>query len=207
MAECRSVSGITDLPFKLPNVVLYTTNSTYTTPADIDYIEVFAVGGGGGGGGGGVNGGGTGGAAGRVQTQFYNAGTYAIVIGTGGFGAVTGATGGTGGDTTFGGVLTARGGTPGSCPQATSVITGSLSATPINPGFLGGGSGFVGNIDQGGNGGGNLFGEGGRSSFSSTGNFAGLPGSGYGSGGAGGVNIGSGGDGATGAVIIKEHFI
>jgi hypothetical protein len=208
MAECRSVSGIgSGLPFKLPNVLLYTSNDTYIAPADIDYIEVFAVGGGGGGGGGSAaNGGGTGGAAGRVQNEFYPAGTYAIVIGPGGAGGAAGAAGTSGTATTFGGVLTANGGNGGLCPAAASVTTGRTSAVPNNPGFLGGGSGFVGNIDQGGNGGGNLFGGGGRASFSGTGNIAGLPGSGYGSGGAGGVNASAGGNGALGAVIIIEHF-
>lgn len=208
MADCRTVSGgASGSSFKLPNVVVYTANNTYVAPADIDYIEVFAIGGGGGGGGGSAaNGGGTGGAAGGVESEFYPGGTYAIVIGTGGAGGAAGASGSSGNTTSFDGTLTANGGSSGFCPTAAGVFSGGLPATINSAGFLGRSSGFVGNIDQGGNGGANFFGTGGRASYSGSGNIAGLPGTGYGGGGAGGANASAGGAGTDGAVIIIEHF-
>jgi hypothetical protein len=205
MTDCRTVSGAASgSSFTLPNVVIYTSNDTYVAPHDIDYLEVFAVGGGGGSA---ANGGGTGGSAGRVESGFYPGGTYAISVGTGGAGGAAGASGSSGNTSSFDGLLTANGGLPGFCPTAAGVFSGGLSGVINSTGFLGSSCGFAGNLNQGGNGGGSFFGEGGRATYSSTGNIAGLPGSGYGGGGAGGVNTSAGGAGADGAVIIIEHFI
>lgn len=93
--------------------------NTFTVPVSVNYLDVTLVGAGGGGGGGAIgatpSGGGGGGGAGatvrRRITVTPNT-AYTVTIGAGGGGAASG-TGGTGGDTTFGSLVTAKGGLGG----------------------------------------------------------------------------------------------
>lgn len=100
-------------------VTEYTTPGTYTwTPNFTGYVDVVAVGGGGGGGGGdgsGGAGGGGGGAGATIRRRVaVTKGTgITITVGAKGAGGSLGA-GGTGGDTSFGSLILAKGGVGGS---------------------------------------------------------------------------------------------
>lgn len=88
------------------NVVLLTGSGTYTSGANVSWLEVWAVGGGGGSGGVASNPAisGGGGAGGAVYAIFP-AGSYAYIVGGGGPAGTSSSNGGNGGDSTFGAVL------------------------------------------------------------------------------------------------------
>jgi hypothetical protein len=207
MTGCRSLGGSTvGTAFKLPAIKKITTTSSYTTPADIDYIEVFVIGGGGSGAGGSaLYGGGTGGGGGGVESGFFPSGTYAITVGTAASGGAAGADGVDGSSTTFG-TLTALGGKKGVCPTSTGHYRGGSGAVINSDGFYGRGCGSHGNIDQGGTGGVSYFGLAGRAAFSVTGGATGFTGS-DGGGGSGAGGTADGRAAGAGSVIIIEHFI
>ena len=206
MSGCRLLGGSTvGVAYKIPEIQKISTTSSYTTPADIDYIEVFVVGGGGSGAGGSaLYGGGTGGGAGGVENGFFPSGTYAITVGAFISGGTAGVDGVNGSDTTFD-TITALGGQKGFCPTSTGAFRGGAGGAINSDGFYGRGAGSHGNIDQGGNGGGSFLGRAGRAAYN-TDNTSGQPGS-HGGGGGGGAGSGSGGGAAAGYVLIIEHFI
>ena len=215
---CRDVSGISQGGggFSLPNTIVIDTSGTYTSSANVQYIEVYAIGGGGGGGGGSTsgNGSGTGGGASCPSVLITSAGTYAVTIGTGGAGGIGGGSNGSSGTaTTFGaGLLISNPGSGGDFGVNGTVSTallgghgGSAHATAMYS--FGRESGSPSYLNQGGNGGSNYFGTGGRGAYRSSGAVTGESGTGYGAGGAGGTNVGAiGGAGSNGAVIIIEYF-
>lgn len=208
MSGCRTIDGSVDGggSFQLPNTIIYTSNDTYVSSDGVNYIEVYAIGGGGGGGGGATASGGGGGAAGNPSGAFFNPGTYSIEIGAGGGGSVATVDGTDGSQTVFGGVLIGFGGLGGDGSSTTPTRGGLTKAADASAEFtLGREAGSNPALDQGGNGGSNFFGTGGRSAFNTLG-VAGEAGTGYGAGGAGATNSAAGGDGSTGAIIIIEHF-
>ena len=147
------------------------TGKTMTVTTDISVlIDYLAIGGGGGGGGTYGGGGGAGGLQ-QASSYFLPAGTYNVVIGSGGIGGNTGSTIGTKGtNTTFGAIVTAQGGGGG-----------SAAFNPPSSGGCGGGGGFSSYADNG-NGVGALGTQGGRG----------------GNGGTGGNNSAGGGGGVGG---------
>lgn len=98
---------------------VFTSSGTFTPATGVNYVWVVAVGGGGGGGGGQASvstaGGGGGGAGATVYKQVaVTPGVgITVTIGAAGTAGTTGNNGGTGGDTTFGALLTAKGGQGG----------------------------------------------------------------------------------------------
>jgi hypothetical protein len=209
---CRDISGIEDsLDFVLPNTIVYETDDTYVSSPNVKYIEVYVIGGGGSGGGGGVGlSGGCGGGAATPSVGFYAPGTYSITIGTGRSGGAIGVSGLNGRVSTFGsGLLISNGGGGGAGYDATfPYYAGAVGAPHASAMYtLGSEPGQVGeNDNQGGCGGSNYFGTGGRAAYNQNVAVAGDPGTGYGSGGAGGSQEAAGGAGANGAIIIIEHF-
>lgn len=100
---------------KVQRVQSFTSGGSWTAPAGVFAVEVFAVGGGGGGGGGGSdnnrNGGGGGGGAAVYRTVAVTPGTvYTVTIGAGGAGGGQATNGSTGGTTSLGSLVTAPGG-------------------------------------------------------------------------------------------------
>jgi len=209
--SCRNVSGVQEsTDFVLPNTIVYEANDTYTSSPGTQYLEVYVIGGGGGGGGGGsIIRGGCGGGGSTPSVGFYAPGTYSITIGSGGFGGIVEANGLSGGTSTFGsGVLSAFGANGGERANGTlPLIPGDSSEHPTAMYSLGSEPGQAGEENtQGGCGGSNYFGTGGRAPYNRNVAVAGDNGTGYGAGGAGGSVGAAGGDGSNGAIIIIEHF-
>ena len=99
-----------------PLVFNSTGSCTWTCPSGVTKIKLIVIGGGGGGGGGGSSTNGTKGGSGGVGIGFYTVtpGTaYAVTIGAGANGASAFGTGGNGGSSSFGSLLTATGGVGG----------------------------------------------------------------------------------------------
>lgn len=207
-------------------VQTFTSGGTYTPNAKMLFCMVEVCGGGGGGGGAQAAasqaGAGGGGGAGGYSRSFLSRTTVGagqtITIGTGGSGGALGLNaGGAGGNSSFGSLVTANGGGGGpgaATTAATQVTVGGLGA-PVGTGQVAssgepGGTGIVtaGSLGQvvGGNGASGFFGGGGRS----TGIGTPPPGTGYGSGGAGGLAYNGvasvGAAGAPGLVIITEYL-
>ena len=85
--SCRKIGGVAASGFQNPTVITLTSGTSYTSPPNVDYLEVYAIGSGGGGGGANNLGvAGCGGGAGGVSFKFFPAGTYTYVIGVGGGG-------------------------------------------------------------------------------------------------------------------------
>lgn len=202
-----------------PVVNIYTASSTWTKPSNLQYIEVYLCGAGGGAGNGDEDGTGGGGGAGGFSYELLDSGelsatsSVAVTIGAGGSGgAANGANNGTsGGTTSFSTFLSATGGSGGNGSQsatgdAGAAGTGSNGDLNLSgqPGQIG--SGATTNY---------ISGAGGDSEFG----YGGVPvetdspgnnGTGYCSGGSGGVDDDStgqvGGDGTNGLVIVKEYY-
>lgn len=208
--SCRDITGDTPSNFRQPNVVVITSSGSYTSPPNVDYLEVYAIGGGGGSGGG-VGGGpqGSGGGAGAPSFKFFPPGTYAITVGAGGARATGSSSGSAGGQTDFGGgQLIGLGGGGGS---------GGATADPRRGGLAGGihasatytlarEAGHPGTVDRGGAGGSNYFGSGGLGILDPSGTWQGFAGISLGGGASGGLNGVGGSTGADGGVIIIEHY-
>jgi hypothetical protein len=211
------------------------TNGTFVVPATVNFVFVTLVGGGGGGGAGdqliGIDnyGGGGGGAGGIVLNHpvlVTPGASYSITIGAGGAGAPSGQTGGSpywsghsgssGGDTSFGSLIYARGGGGGS--GATGINEGGGGAggdgglTTTAPslanlgytGQIGGSRGGDGSF-LGGVGASSPFGSGGAAASGANAN--GVDATAYGAGGGGGApsndGNGTGGNGSPGFAIIR----
>lgn len=202
---------------------VFTSSGTWTRPEGCAAVRVRLVGGGGGGGGvtnaassaAAAGGGGGGGFAEKWITAGLTD-TVAVIVGAAGAGGATGANNGiAGGDTSFGGYLSATGGAGGTSMTAgTSPTTGAPGA---------GGSGVGGDINLpgcsgergirssgtvviGARGGDSQLGAG----AVNQGNNDGSDGLGYGAGGGGGVTISTisraGGSGTPGIVIVEEYY-
>lgn len=210
----------------LATVTVYTGGSgTFTPGTNTKTLRVECIGGGGSGGGsdGGANasaasGGGGGGYSATFVTSL--AASYAYAVGAGGVAPAAGANpGNAGGDTTFGAVCTAKGGSGG----------GAGAAAGTSAGFVIGGAGGsaaagVGDVKASGNagraaqrvsgtvglasgGGGSHLGGGGPDSSTAGAGAAGQP---YGGGGGGGLALAgsattAGGAGAAGLIIVSEY--
>lgn len=185
----------------------YTSNGSWVTPTSIAGATVQAWGAGGGSGGntstsdGSVNGGGGGAYASSNLTTLT--GSYAITVGGGGAGTITqNASGATGGDSSFGTLVVAAGGTGGS-GNTTAGAGGTTAASTGTVKFAGGtgGTRVTGGSGGGGGGGGSAGttangGNGGNAS-GGTGGTAGTAGANGGAaGGAGGANNGTGNNGS-----------
>lgn len=118
--------------------------NTWTSPVSVNYIDVTLVGGGGGGGGsnGVVQGGGGGGGGATIRRRITITPNtaYTITIGAGGFGSLTGA-GAAGGDSTFGSLVTAKGGSGGAKGTSLGAAGGAGGSGNLNG--LGGGYAYV----------------------------------------------------------------
>lgn len=211
---------------RLINVQKFTDNGTYTPTPGTKKIIAKVIGGGGGGGGAPAGSstsnsvGGGGGAGAYVEALITNLlASYAISIGNGGPGGITGQ-GGTGGVTSFGTII--------SCPGGAGGFTGiaSNAGNAAGGGYggdqptvsvgtilsMGGGFGAPGymNNGQGGNGGNGANTQLGNGGWGNT-NGPGSDGRGYGSGGGGALTTitntttRQGGAGAKGVVIIYEY--
>ena len=211
---------------KTINIQTFTSTGTYTpTPGMINCI-VELVGGGGAGGGGAMTNGsqvsvGCGGGGGEYAKGLFTASTIgtsqAVTIGAAGT-VNSGSTGGNGGTTSLGSLITAIGGSGGTTagPAVATNSEGTLGGTGGTggnfriPGCAGGGAfgattpgGFI--SGQGGN---SFFGAGG---ISVAPNSAGIAGLGYGAGGSGAAlqivqGSNNGGAGTNGIVIITEYI-
>lgn len=210
--------------FSTVNIQSFTSTGTYTPTSGMKYCVVEVWGGGGAGGGTPTTGAGEyacggGGAAGGYARSVFSAATIgasqAVTIGAAAAG-VAGGAGNNGNACSLGALISANGGTGGASPSA--------AATCLASGGIGGtGSGTISGIGQRGfngvafstfrySGGGasTAMGEGGTSQF--TGNYDGVAGLGYGSGGSGAVSTQNnaatktGGDGAKGIVVVTEFI-
>jgi len=194
------------------NMVIYTSDDTFTVPSGVTKIMVWGCAGGGGGGEEGSNAGGGGGGGESIAGALFDvtpSANISITIGQGGAGGTgdSGDHGDDGTDTVIGSLVTLEKGTGGNDENdggsggdnlgvggATGGSGGSVYGID---GGDGGGNGFTSN--PGGGGGGTLFGAGGDGGDSA----AGDDGTGYGSGGGGGGGSNNdGGDGQDGIVII-----
>ncbi len=178
-----STLGLTAARRTTPTVQRFTSGSgTYTTPANVLWIEVYLVGGGGGGAGGGSSGGGSGTQGNNTCWNTSGAAcTTPVYQATGGGpGTWSPGTGGTGGSTT-------------GSSTCTNSFQGAYGA-PIGP------TGFAGSPSSGGAGGGSAFGDGGGNG--SAGNSTGTAGltntGGGGQGGGGNTSAAIGGGGGAG---------
>ena len=209
---------------------LYTTSSGTFTAATYPYLRaarVTCIGGGGAGGGSTASGGGyysygSGGGAGAFSRSFILAGTIGatqtMTIGTAGAG-VSNANGGTGGDTSFGSLVVAKGGVGGllryynaqllqvgSLGGAASGGTGDFKMNGTPGGYAIGISNGGGGGQISGQGGASILGGGGISVISGdAAGAAALANSGSGGSGSATANTGgnkAGGDGGTGIIII-----
>jgi hypothetical protein len=217
----------------LPNIVKFTASGTYTPTSGMRYCTVECIGGGGGGGGA-VGSGtfytwGAGGGSGGYSRLTASAATIGasqtVTIGTAGAaGAAAGGNGGAGGATSVGTLCVANGGSGGGGADQTSKLpqpglgantTGAVGDI-TGAGAPGQGGGVIGggNWATGGAGAPGVFGGGAYSTTALTtaaGGAAGATGTNYGSGGSGGQAMAqatnrAGGAGATGFVVITEHF-
>ena len=217
----------------------FTSSGTYTPTANMLYCVVYVTAGGGGGGGASVSGSsgpgvscGGGGGSGSTSWKVFSAidigVSQTVTVGAGGVGGNPGASGGTGGNSIFGSVITTHGGTGGlNCSgtaTAGSIIlntaggaggivgTGGSINVPGSPGS----PGFATTISStspglSGNGAASYYQGGGLSVAPSSAGNAGNIGGAYGAGGSGAAaNINSGqigGAGGGGIITILEFIV
>jgi hypothetical protein len=209
----------------LPKVTKFTASGTFTP--DPKLVHGYVVGIGGGGAGGGVSGNATfamgagGGASGNTVTTYFTAAqalpTVAVTIGAAGAAASGNAVGGSGGDTVFGALLTARGGGGGNVSsnmgRAGVPTTAGNVGTIVALGCPGGGGiqGLASSISTGigGSGGGAGGGAGGWTATATAVGSAGAANSGGGGGGSATLGSGSsisGGAGGSGYLYVVEYL-
>ena len=208
---------------RLRSTPWFTASGTWTRPAGVRFVLVFALGAGGGGGGAGGSAAsgsaGGGGGAGALAIGFLAVDGVvdrAVTVGTGGTGGVISAgTGTAGGASSFGTDVVAGGGAGGvgmTAGTSTVFAIGGAggTATAGDMTFVGSPGGVGIRLDgtdvAGGNGGASFFGGGGRGQITGAGGAAGTA---RGSGGAGGTvsnssTSHSGGAGAAGLVWVWE---
>jgi hypothetical protein len=223
-ANITASGTLTGFPGRLLNVQRFTANGTYTPTTGTHSGLVYVLGGGGAGGGAPATSTlqqscGSGGGSGALGVSYITSiVTETITVGAGGTG-VSGAAGNAGGQSSFGGLITAPGGGggPAAGPAATTTSVGAgpgvggseasgatLVNTPGQPSTTC--MAITGAILNVSNGASSIFGSGGLSTFQGTGGLSG----GFGSGGGGTGNAVSqsaitGGAGAAGVVIIFEY--
>ena len=226
-----ATKGYVDAGYRYLQTVRFTANGTFTQAnySGLRAVRVRVIGGGGGGGGAttttsGGQSAGAGGGGGGYSEKFILISALGtnetVTIGAGGVG-VSGDDGNTGGTTSFGSHLSATGGVGGT--SGTDRTTQNSVVRQGGLGGLGSGGDLNAYTDAGqsslegshvripGNGGGSLFGGGGRH-FSSVNGTNGGVGLYYGGGGSGGSNgtgqstARSGGDGANGIVIVEIYI-
>lgn len=200
--------------YKLPSLTpgfarrtTFAASTNFTVPLGVTLMRATVIGGGGGGGGSNGSYAGAGGGAGGFAsgTLAVTPGTsVAITVGAGGLGGAAGVSAPTGGTSSFGTLLSATGGQGGQFQTAVSTPGGAGGAGSggelTGPGGYGS-DGQNGSTVIGGHGGESMLGGGGRAS--TAGNTA-LNGQAPGSGGGGTYNsAGTGGQGATGIVILE----
>lgn len=210
------------------NIQAFLSSGTYTPTGGMAYCIVEVLGGGAGGGfanGGSTVSAGGGGGAGEYRRGYFSAATIGasqtITIGAGGTGSFQANTPGqNGGNTSFGSLMTAFGGS-GGLYGAGSTTSSIGNGSPGGSGGAGGtffstgGQGETGfcivlagsQVGIGGQGGNSVYGGGGRG-FN---NASGENGQSHGSGGAGGCKIGggtaNGGNGSAGCIIVTEYIL
>lgn len=210
------------------NTLAITSSGTYDKPPGLKSAEVIVIGAGAAGGGVDGQGSGTwaagaGGGAGEYREGSFLASelgaTETVTIGAGGVGVSAG-TGGAGGNTSFGALITSNGGL-GGVAKTGATTQGFASGGDGGSGGSGGDIAYNGNVggmsaqsgastsqSKGGDGASTSYGGAPRGP---QGDSAGNDASGNGAGGSGAVSTGTtdnyaGGDGADGIAIIKEHF-
>lgn len=212
-----------------PIAAVFTSNGTYTPPAGLKAVRVRVQGAGGGGGAAGGSlaaqastggGGGGGGFSEEIIPASALGASVAVTVGAGGTAgaAGSGVPGGTGGTSSFGAFLSASGGAGGDYGVSSAAGTtggglgGSGTGGTLNMDGRRGGRGRVllGEPTGPGLGGGSVLGQG-ADGAPGTSAAAGIPGSGYGAGGSGGLLRASqstvaGGAGTQGVVIVESLF-
>ena len=193
---------------------LFTSSDTYTPTAGTTRALVIgqAAGGGGGGTTGTANARGGGGGAGETRIGLFDvSGAVTVTIGAAGSGGASGANNGTtASDSTFGGLMTCKGGTLGA---GVSSSAGANGTTPTGSGGVRieplEGAANAGSVSPGG-GGSCLFGTGKKNMLTASSQSNGFAGQGKGAGGGGGTQSSaggsntSGGDGAPGMFLVLE---
>lgn len=202
----RSVYSTKNLT-TFPVVSFYETAATWTRTVGARKAFIFAhAAGGAGGGSTAQNDTSSGGGAGEFRFGLFDISSIssaAVSIGAGGAG-VTGGIGGTGGDTSFGSLITAKGGYGGAKnAQAGANIAKGGSGGSGGYGFPGSG-GDRSRTGVSGSGGCGAFGGGGRAGDSWQGNPNGDPGYRGGGGGGSEMAAGTGGNGGDGWVLVVE---
>lgn len=207
--------------FTTINIQTFSGSGTYTPTAGMKYCIIQCQAGGGAGGGATATGGsqyseGSGGGAGEYAVGTFSAASIgaskAVTIGAGGIGA-SGTTGGNGGNTSVGLLISSNGGIGGTTIAATTIgnVVGGAGGTGGSGGsyrLQGGGGGFSYISFSASIG---VAGPGGISHLGATGAAIGSNGTGFGSGGYGagnatGASAKAGGNGAGGIVIITEYI-
>lgn len=230
------VIGIIGTSVAVPSTQSFTSSGTWTRPTGLAYVDVWVAAGGGGSGGApatgagqsSMGGGGGGGATARARIPAaLLPATVPVTVGPGGGGgaATAGVTGGTGGMSLFGSLLSASGGLGGTARAASAVphgIDGGAGSSTIGgtiAGILHSGSagapgwGSDNGLGTSGTGGASHFGGGGaaRRTTAAGQGLAGNTGRLYGGGASGSLNAPStagrsGATGAAGIVIVEEYY-
>ena len=192
-----------------PQVVTFTSSGTWTKDAGLKYVvvEVQAAGGGGCGADNGDtpgigNGGAGGGYGKKIILASALSATETVTIGAGGGGTVSNSSptaGTSGGDSSFGALVTATGGAGGATNRDTFSAGGTASLGDVNIPGSAGYVGFVGLVTLGGD---SFLGKGGLGKTNTQ-----IVARGYGAGGAGGYEGDyNGGNGTAGIVIVTEYY-
>lgn len=190
---------------RLLNIVTFTKSGTYTPTKGTKRVRVKVWGAGGGGQNAPVSVGASGGCAGGFSEGLFNISdneTISVTIGTGGSAVAAGVSskGGNGGDTRFGSLISATGGSGGGATVPAGSIGSGGNILNITGGISQGGLYYGSDAFIGGAGGSAFSSTGGNGHFGSSGDDGGFPGS----GGAGGNGNYSSGKGANGLVYLEE---